>query len=180
MTGLTFLKIIMAQRPLPVIIMSSLTQAQLRRLVRSRRCSSGAFDVLAKPHGPYSFGDLGAPAHRAYKSHRRRRKSSSERPSAAAPRGPTPAHRIRCHVPGRLPALIRAALILFIGASTGGTEGALREVLGNLPAGSPGIAIVQYIPAVFSKNFAARLNQECAFAVRGSRRWRPAHARASR
>jgi two-component system chemotaxis response regulator CheB len=52
-----------------------------------------------------------------------------------------------------------------LGASTGGTE-ALREVLTQLPAGLPGIAIVQHIPPVFSKAFADRLNTQCNFEVR--------------
>src|SRR5258708_7616326 len=57
MDGLTFLKIVMAQRPLPVIIMSSLTQRGSDTAIEALRL--GAFDVLAKPHGAYSFGDLG-------------------------------------------------------------------------------------------------------------------------
>src|SRR5207237_724551 len=55
--------------------------------------------------------------------------------------------------------------VILLGASTGGTE-ALREVLAHLPAGLPGIAIVQHIPPVFSKTFADRLNDLCAFEVR--------------
>jgi two-component system chemotaxis response regulator CheB len=57
MDGLTFLKIVMAQRPLPVIIMSSLTQNGSAHALEALRL--GAFDVLAKPHGAYSFGYLG-------------------------------------------------------------------------------------------------------------------------
>lgn len=55
--------------------------------------------------------------------------------------------------------------MILLGASTGGTE-ALREVLTGLPDGLPGIAIVQHIPPVFSRSFAERLNQLCAFEVR--------------
>src|ERR1043165_6544706 len=57
MDGLTFLRILMEQRPLPVIIMSSLTQRGSDYALEALRL--GAFDVLAKPGGPYSFGDLG-------------------------------------------------------------------------------------------------------------------------
>src|SRR5687768_12917310 len=57
MDGLTFLKILMEQRPLPVIIMSSLTQRGSDYAFEALRL--GAFDVLAKPGGAYSFGDLG-------------------------------------------------------------------------------------------------------------------------
>ena len=52
-----------------------------------------------------------------------------------------------------------------IGASTGGTE-AIKNVLTRLPDGLPGICIVQHIPPVFSKTFAERLNECCAFEVR--------------
>ena len=52
-----------------------------------------------------------------------------------------------------------------MGASTGGTE-AIKAVLTQLPAGLPGIAIVQHIPAMFSKTFAERLNEICALEVR--------------
>jgi two-component system, chemotaxis family, protein-glutamate methylesterase/glutaminase len=55
--------------------------------------------------------------------------------------------------------------LILLGASTGGTE-ALGKIFAQLPAGLPGIALVQHIPAVFSKNFAARLSKECPFEVR--------------
>jgi two-component system chemotaxis response regulator CheB len=55
--------------------------------------------------------------------------------------------------------------LILIGASTGGTE-AIKNVLTRLPDGLPGICIVQHIPPVFSKTFAERLNECCAFEVR--------------
>jgi two-component system chemotaxis response regulator CheB len=55
--------------------------------------------------------------------------------------------------------------VVVIGASTGGTE-AIKEVLTRLPAGLPGICIVQHIPPVFSKAFSERLNECCEFEVR--------------
>src|ERR1700679_2732443 len=58
MDGLTFLKIIMEQHPLPVIIMSSLTREGSVHAIEALRL--GAFDVIAKPGGPYTFGQLGA------------------------------------------------------------------------------------------------------------------------
>src|SRR5262249_49925577 len=60
---------------------------------------------------------------------------------------------------------VDARSLILLGASTGGTE-ALRDILTRLPAGLPGIAIVQHIPATFSKAFANRLNTLCAFEVR--------------
>ncbi len=171
MDGLTFLKIVMAQRPLPVIIMSSLTQHGSAHALEALRL--GAFDVLAKPHGSYSFGDLGPQLIARIKATagarlrpvraspvaelagRPARPPSSAVASSATARGIL-AQAGRPHRPRR---------IILLGASTGGTE-ALREVLTQLPAGLPGIAIVQHIPPVFSRAFAERLNTQCNFEVR--------------
>lgn len=158
MDGLTFLKIIMEQHPLPVIIMSSLTPRGSDFALEALRL--GAFDVLAKPSGSYSFGDLGPQLIARIKAtagarfgRPAARLLASAAPAAAAPvrRSLTRAHSSRS--------------LILLGASTGGTE-ALREVLTHLPAGLPPIAIVQHIPPVFSKAFADRLNQLCAFEVR--------------
>ncbi len=154
MDGLTFLKILMEQRPLPVIIMSSLTQRGSEYALDALRL--GAWDVLAKPAGAYSFGDLGPRLIACIKAAAgtRPRRAPSPAP-ASAPRPPA--------LPR--PAGIGARQVILLGASTGGTE-ALREVLTALPDGLPGIAIVQHIPPVFSRSFAERLDQLCAFEVR--------------
>lgn len=151
MDGLTFLKILMEQRPMPVIIMSSLTQRGSHSALEALRL--GAFDVLAKPGGPFSFGDLGPQLIERIKATRgaRLRRFGTAPPFEPAPRRPTPRPSARD--------------IILLGASTGGTE-ALRIVLSRLPADLPGIAIVQHIPPVFSKTFADRLNELCALEVR--------------
>lgn len=154
MDGLTFLKIIMEQHPLPVIIMSSLTQRGSDYAFEALRL--GAFDVLAKPGGPYSFGDLGPQLIARIKATagaRWRRNKTAPATATPAARRPSSGH---CSSPRDL---------ILLGASTGGTE-ALREVLTHLPANLPGIAIVQHIPPMFSKAFASRLNELCAFEVR--------------
>jgi two-component system chemotaxis response regulator CheB len=152
MDGLTFLKILMDQRPMPVIIMSSLTQKGSQVALEALRL--GAFDVLGKPGGPFSFGDLGPQLIERIKATRgaRLRRYATAAATEAAPRRVSP----------------RAASprdIILLGASTGGTE-ALRTVLSRLPADLPGIAIVQHIPPVFSKTFADRLNELCELEVR--------------
>jgi len=154
MDGLTFLKILMEQHPLPVIIMSSLTQRGSTYAMEALRL--GAFDVLSKPSGAYSFGNLGPQLIACIKATVGARLSRGRAATVApfAVTRPTP--------PARSGS---ARQVILLGASTGGTE-ALREVLTHLPAGLPGIAIVQHIPAVFSKAFADRLNQLCAFEVR--------------
>ncbi len=165
MDGLTFLKIVMEQRPLPVIIMSSLTQRGSDNALEALRL--GAFDVLAKPGGPYSFGDLGPQLISRIKATAGARLSTrpAARPTGgatAATAAPAPTPRPIARRPRR-PCTPRDLILL--GASTGGTE-ALREVLTGLPDNLPPIAIVQHIPPVFSKAFADRLNSLCAFEVR--------------
>jgi two-component system chemotaxis response regulator CheB len=166
MDGLTFLRILMEQHPLPVVIMSSLTQRGSDYVLEALRL--GACDVLGKPAGTYSFGDLGPKLIACIKAAavarlpviKKLRPSSLTVPTTGTPFAPP--------TPTRLPlrvSPISARQIILLGASTGGTE-ALREVLTRLPAGLPGIAIVQHIPPVFSKAFADRLCQQCAFEVR--------------
>jgi two-component system, chemotaxis family, protein-glutamate methylesterase/glutaminase len=151
MDGLTFLRLLMEHRPLPVLIMSSLTAEGSAYALEALRL--GAVDVLPKP-GPYAIGDLGPQLTAKIKA------IAGARPRPAAgplrPVVPRPASGPRTRDP--------RALIL-LGASTGGTE-ALREILTHLPTDLPGIVIVQHIPAVFSHTFADRLNQLCALEVR--------------
>lgn len=180
MDGLTFLREIMETRPLPVIIMSSLSQSGSQQAFEALRL--GAVDVLGKPSGSYSFGDLGPQLCEKIKAAAvaRLRPRGPLPALIAAPAKPrvvtaagsfsaTPAAAERT-ITGRLPPAASNAhhhprRVILLGASTGGTE-ALRTVLEKLPAGLPGIAVVQHIPPVFSKAFAERLNSLCAFEVR--------------
>ena len=187
MDGLTFLGILMREHPLPVVMMSSLTQQGSQFAMDALRL--GAVEVLAKPGGSFSFGDLGPQLIHAIKAASRARlRRPVAAPSAPASASPSvnaaaPAPKIgvtasmaapparvvlplapqRAHIETAYRGDPRRLIVL--GASTGGTE-ALREVLVGLPAGLPPIAIVQHIPAHFSKAFADRLNSLCAFPVR--------------
>lgn len=195
MDGLTFLRILMHQRPLPVIIMSSLSQRGSAYALEALRL--GAFDVLAKPGGPYSFGDLGPQLIARIKATagaKIRGRRTEDSPAPATPRKPQPQPLPPASRPAPPPSaagakkpvlrspspassappfrqpgtLSRRPLpreLILLGASTGGTE-ALREVLQRLPDNLPPIAVVQHIPPVFSRTFADRLNQLCAFEVR--------------
>jgi two-component system chemotaxis response regulator CheB len=156
MDGLTFLRILMEQHPMPVVIMSSLSQRGSDYALEALRL--GAFDVLGKPNGSFSFGDLGPQLIARIKS------AASTRLRRPIPIVPTSSasQKLRSTPYARG---VSARQVILLGASTGGTE-ALREVLTRLPAGLPGIAIVQHIPPVFSKAFADRLNTQCAFEVR--------------
>lgn len=154
MDGLTFLRIVMEQHPLPVIIMSSLTQRGSAYAIEALQL--GAFDVLAKPANVTALSELAPQLIARIKAtaHARIRGGRAYERKIARP--------IIRH-PITRPASPRQVILL--GSSTGGTE-VLREVLTHLPAGLPGIAIVQHIPPVFSKSFAERLSKETAFEVR--------------
>ncbi len=150
MDGLTFLRVLQQHRPMPVVVVSSLTQVGSRTILQAMEL--GAVDVLAKPTSAWNLGDL--------------REQLALRVKGAA--------RARLNVKGTTshgPVTVAgstsfsARQIVVMGASTGGTE-ALKNVLTRLPDGLPGICIVQHIPPIFSKTFAERLNECCAFEVR--------------
>jgi len=165
MDGLTFLKLLMQRRPMPVIVLSSLTGAGSAKALEALQ--AGAVEVLAKPSGVFSaFED----DHRLVEVVKAASRAKLSRGRPAAP-PPTP----RVVSPAR--SLPRATLlsptchprkIILMGASTGGTE-ALRAILTRLPGNLPGICIMQHIPAHFSLAFAQRLNELCAFEVREAR-----------
>lgn len=160
MDGLTFLKKVMHFRPMPVLVISSLGTASSRTALQA--LEAGAIDVLAKPGGPQSVGELRltiASKIRAAKI-ARLRPSASTPPSAPKPgtASAPPAPAEPCHA-------FPPSSVIAIGASTGGTE-AIRTVLAALPVHSPGVVIAQHIPAVFSRSFANRLNELCSIRVR--------------
>jgi len=170
MDGLTFLRILMEHHPLPVVVVSSLAQAGSQAALEA--LEAGAVDVLAKPNGTMSVGDLAgriafhvkaaaasgrfARSARAHDSDR----AAPVRPTAAVP-GPVAPVPTPPPPPPRRPTAftgrVDARKLIVIGASTGGVE-ALRTVLPLLPAGLPPIAIVQHISTYFSKAVAARLD----------------------
>src|SRR6202050_886409 len=159
MDGLTFLKKLMHFHAMPVVVISSLTQPSCRSAVKALEL--GAVEVLAKPGGPYSVGELRntlASKIRARAGSRvRRPQPTQELPSLHRPSRDTPSRDTTSgDTPSRgtpsrdtllrdkLPpaALIRLQLpgdtVIAIGASTGGTE-AISAVLSRLPASMPGI-----------------------------------------
>jgi len=153
MDGLTFLKKLMRFHPMPVVVISSLAQASSRAAIEALQC--GAVDVLAKPGGPYSVGELKEELPRKIRAAAQARIARSTPVETPAPQRPAASS-------GYRPS---SNSIIAIGASTGGTE-AIREVLVRMPENSPGIVVVQHIPAVFSAAFASRLNDLCRIHVR--------------
>jgi two-component system chemotaxis response regulator CheB len=150
MDGLTFLKIVMEQHPMPVLVVSSLTHHGTAHALEALRL--GAFDVVGKPSNLYAFGQMGPQLVARVKASVGAKVRPPPGPPVVGTRSPF------SHA-------VTARQVMLFGASTGGTE-ALREVLTQLPGGLPGIAIVQHLPPVFSKAFADRLGQLCAFEVR--------------
>lgn len=155
MDGLTFLRILQEHHPVPVVVISSLTPQGSAKALEA--LASGAVDVLAKPNGGQSIGELAPQLAYHIKAAARSRRRT---------RGPEPVAASASPVPGpALPASVSPRRILLIGSSTGGVE-ALRYLLPRLPAGLPPIAVVQHIPPIFSKNMADHLNALCPYDVR--------------
>ena len=155
MDGLTFLKKLMHHYPLPVIVVSSLTPQGSRMALEAME--HGAVDVLSKPGTSYSVGDMSLHLKEKIRAASRVNRSRLRVSSPAPPRG----------VVGTVSKALSETTqkVVAIGASTGGTE-ALKEVLVNLPVDTPGIVIVQHMPAQFTKAFAERLDGLCQIEVR--------------
>ena len=154
MDGLTFLKKLMRHHPMPVIVISSLGQASCQAALDALRL--GAVEVLAKPGGPYTVGELKvnlAAKIRAAAVARIHIPLATEAPSGAGTVETAPGRAFGFNT------------VVAIGASTGGTE-AIREVLVRMPQASPAIVITQHIPPVFSRAFADRLNELCSIEVK--------------
>jgi two-component system, chemotaxis family, protein-glutamate methylesterase/glutaminase len=156
MDGLTFLRILMQHHPMPVVVVSSLTQAGSQAAMDAME--AGAMDVLAKPDGTMSIGALGerlAYHVKAAVAASRFRRPTDQEPTAA----------VGSPVPLSVqPGAIDSRQLIVLGCSTGGLE-ALRTVLGSLPAGLPPIAVVQHISGHFSKVVAERLDAVSAINV---------------
>lgn len=167
MDGLTFLRKLMSERPTPVVICSTLTEAGTATSVEA--LAAGAVAVVAKPRlGLKNFlTDSAAELVAAVKAAARARPARLAAGAAARPPVPPP----RLSADAVLPAAPPRALaqtteqVVAIGTSTGGTQ-ALEEVLTALPRVCPGIVIVQHMPEKFTAAFAQRLHALCAIEVK--------------
>ncbi len=161
MDGITFLKKIMAERPTPVIICSSLTEKGTATAMQA--LSAGAVSIVTKPRlGLKQF--LTESGHEIVSAVRAAALARVHRLTPMPP--PPPRHALDA-IPAS-PALAMAETtdkVVAIGASTGGTQ-ALEGVLTTLPRVCPGIVIVQHMPEKFTAAFAARLDSVCAIEVR--------------
>jgi len=163
MDGLAFLEKLMRLHPLPVVMVSSLTERGSE--VTFRALELGAVDFIAKPKLNIAQ-ELAAYAEDI--AHKLRAAARARIRPRGEPVIPAPA--LRAPLPG-------SERIICIGASTGGTE-ALKEVLLALPADAPGVLVTQHMPPGFTRSFAERLDRLCALRVveaRGNERVLPGH-----
>jgi len=157
MDGLEFLEKIMRLRPMPVVMLSTLTERG--SVATLRALELGAVDFIAKPKHDVQRGmdDFSAEIVAKVRMAARCRVRRLAEPSAAGAREKA------------LPLLdnrrTSTEKVIAIGASTGGTE-AIREVLMRLPPDAPGVVITQHMPAGFTKSFAQRLDGLCRIAVK--------------
>lgn len=166
MDGLTFLERLMALRPMPVVVVSTLTQKNADATLRAMEL--GAVDYVPKPRADIAAGmttladELVAKVKAAARSRpRARAAANTSRPALAVD-----------------PTLSTAGRIVAIGASTGGVE-ALQQMLMRLPAAAPALLITQHMPPGFTSSFARRLDGQCAVTVQEAtdgRRVLPGHA----
>lgn len=159
MDGIDFLQRLMRLRPMPVVMVSTLTERGAD--VTLKALELGAVDFVAKPKIGVADGlrTLGADITDKIRTAARARVQRLVAPPPAAP-GSAPARPATLASLGRL----STEKIIFIGASTGGTE-ATREVLVSLPADSPAVLITQHMPPGFTKSYAARLDGLCRIRV---------------
>ncbi|MEO5698103.1 MAG: chemotaxis response regulator protein-glutamate methylesterase [Burkholderiaceae bacterium] len=173
MDGIDFLAKLMRLRPTPVVMVSTLTERGAD--VTLRALELGAIDFVAKPKIGVADG-LRQLAGDITDKIRVAAQATLRRPAAATIAAANGTHR----VVGPIAALGHGATgsVVFIGASTGGTE-ATREVLAHLPADCPPVMITQHMPAGFTKSYAARLDGLCRIRVleaRDGERILPGHA----
>ena len=164
MDGITFLRKLMAQRPVPVVMCSSLVEEGSETLLQA--LEAGAVDVILKPR--VGVADHLAEAHmmirETVKGAATARLGARRQTRTTSPAQKLTADAVLPPPTGR--AMSRTTeMVVCIGASTGGTE-ALREVLEALPANSPGIVIVQHMPESFTRAFAKRLDGLCQVDVK--------------
>jgi two-component system, chemotaxis family, protein-glutamate methylesterase/glutaminase len=161
MDGLTFLKKLMSQHPIPVVICSSLAEEGAQSTLRA--LEYGAVDIVTKPR-------LGS---KQFLEDSRLAICQAVKAAAVAKLVPLrPSHRVEPKLtadailsPAAHAMAETTEKVVVIGASTGGTE-ALRALLEAFPADTPGIVIVQHMPELFTRAFASRLDSLCAITVK--------------
>ncbi|AGR70790.1 protein-glutamate methylesterase/protein-glutamine glutaminase [Burkholderia pseudomallei] len=176
MDGLDFLEKLMRLRPMPVVMVSSLTERGSE--ITLRALELGAVDFVTKPRvgirdGMLDYSEKLADKVRAASRARVRQNPQPHAAAAAAAHGHAGAAAPLINNP-----LVSTEKLIIVGASTGGTE-AIREVLTPLPPDAPAVLIAQHMPPGFTRSFAQRLNGLCRISVKeaeNGERVLPGHA----
>lgn len=163
MDGLDFLGKLMRLRPMPVVMVSSLTERGSE--ITLRALELGAVDFVTKPRvgirdGMLDYSEKLADKVRAASRARVRQNPQPHAAAAAAAHGHAGAAAPLINNP-----LVSTEKLIIVGASTGGTE-AIREVLTPLPPDAPAVLIAQHMPPGFTRSFAQRLNGLCRISVK--------------
>jgi len=154
--GITFLKKLMKDNPMPVVVISSLSQRSSRKAIEA--LEAGALEIITKPDvsSPEKLAEVAANIHEAIKAAFEAKLSKS---SFKQTESSIETRQLKAQIK------TSSSHIVAIGASTGGTE-AIKEILCQLPPTSPGIVIVQHMPEMFTRSFAERLNTLCDIIVK--------------
>ncbi|MDQ7979086.1 chemotaxis response regulator protein-glutamate methylesterase [Paraburkholderia sp. SARCC-3016] len=163
MDGLDFLEKLMRLRPMPVVMVSSLTERGSE--ITLRALELGAVDFVTKPRvgirdGMLEYSEKLADKVRAAARARVRQAAPAAHPAAGGAHPAAAAHAPLFNNP-----LVSTEKLIIVGASTGGTE-AIREVLVPLPPDAPAVLIAQHMPPGFTRSFAQRLNGLCRITVK--------------
>ena len=164
MDGIDFLGRLMRLRPMPVVMISTLTERGAE--VTMRALELGAVDFVSKPRIGLTdginelSGQIVDKVRIAASAHIRRTPSPPINKSHDATVHPVTARKVENLSSAR----VSTEKLVCIGASTGGTE-AIKEILTRFPADSPGVVITQHMPPGFTTSFAARLNTLCQINV---------------
>ena len=166
MDGVTFLKKLMAQLPLPVVVISSITAEGSETAMKA--LAYGAVEIINKPKA-YDKEFFEEQQIAICDKIKAAAISNTKRKKSPPVTVPPPKHSADAVISGssiKHQSLTRTSdKIIVIGASTGGTE-AIATILKQLPADSPGVVIVQHMPEFFTKSFAERLDSLCKLNIK--------------
>jgi two-component system chemotaxis response regulator CheB len=168
MDGITFLKKIMSQHPMPVVIISSLTEKATKTGIKALEL--GAVEIITKPRMDskrfiHESKIRICDAVKAAALSKMKRKKIAPPDIKVEPKYTADAVIQKSHTRSMVETTEK---VVVIGASTGGTE-AISQFLTELPLDSPGIVIVQHMPEQFTRSFAERLNETCKVTVKEAR-----------
>jgi len=170
MDGLDFLEKLMRLRPMPVVMVSSLTERGSE--ITMRALELGAVDFVTKPKISIQAGM------REYTELITDKIRAASKARVQARRLPQPGEHGHAPLSALRNPLLSSEKLIIVGASTGGTE-AIREFLMQMPSDCPGILITQHMPEGFTRSFAKRLDSLCKISVveaQGNERVLPGHA----